>query len=378
MTASRSLRQPWLVAALLTAACGRKEPPPPPPQEVLVTPVIRRDVPVMSEWIGTLEGSVNADIRPKVEGYLRRQLYKEGQVVDPQDPLFEIDPRQFRAALDQAQGTLGRAEAQLAKAAKDVERFSPLAEQKAISQQELDNATAAERDAKAAVAAATAAVEQAAVNLGWTKVTSPIHGIAGLSVAQVGDLVGPQTVMTTVSTVDPIRVTFGISEREYLRRAAIINRPNYATTERGPALELVLEDGTLYPHRGKAARADRQVDVKTGTLTIWGFFPNPEHILRPGQFAKVMAALDVREGALLVPQRAVTELQGGFRVAVVGPDGQAEFRTVEPGARIGELWVIEKGLTGSESVIVAGLQYVRAGAKVNAKPAPAPSPSPAG
>ena len=356
---------------MLLAACARKEAAPPPPPEVLVTTVVQKDVPVISEWIGTLEGSVNADIRPKVEGYLLRQFYKEGQVVARNAPLFEIDPRQFRAALEQAQGSLGRAEAQLAKAARDVERFTPLAADRAISQQELDNATSAERDARAAVAAAQAAVEQAALNLGWTKVTSPIEGIVGLALFQVGALVGPQSVLTTVSTVDPIRVTFGISEREYLTRAESINRPNYATTEQGPALELVLEDGSVYAHAGKAARADRQVDVKTGTLTIWGFFPNPRHILRPGQFAKVKAALAIREGALLVPQRAVSELQGGFRVAVVGADGKAEFRTVELGTRVGELWVVEKGLKLGENVIVAGLQYVRPGMAVTAKPAPA-------
>jgi membrane fusion protein, multidrug efflux system len=362
--------RPFVALSVVLAACARKEAPPPPAPEVLVTPVVQKDVPVISEWIGTLEGSVNADIRPKVEGYLLRQFYKEGQVVARNDPLFEIDPRQFTAALEQAQGTLGRAEAQLAKAAKDVERFTPLAADRAISQQELDDATSAERDARAAVAAAQAAVEQAALNLGWTKVTSPIEGIVGLAVFQVGALVGPQSVLTTVSTVDPIRVTFGISEREYLTRAASINRPNYATTEQGPALELVLEDGSVYPHAGKAARADRQVDVKTGTLTIWGFFPNPGHILRPGQFAKVKAALVVREGALLVPQRAVSELQGGFRVAVVGADGKAEFRTVELGARVGDLWVVEKGLKLGENVIVAGLQYVRPGMAVTAKPVP--------
>src|SRR5262245_30768443 len=208
-----------LPAVLLPSACARKQAPPPPPVEVTVVPVVQMDVPVMGEWIGTLDGSVNADIRPKVEGYLLRQFYKEGQFVRAHDPLFEIDPRQFRAALEQASGTRTRAEAQLSKAAKDVERFTPLAAERAISQQELDNALSAERDAKGALAAAGAAVDQAALNLGWTKLTSPIDGIVGIAKAQVGDLVNTQTVMTTVSTVDPIRVTFGISEREYLERA---------------------------------------------------------------------------------------------------------------------------------------------------------------
>jgi len=357
------------LALLPAAACARREPPPVRPIEVQVAPVVQRDVPVVGEWIGTLDGSVNADIRPKVEGYLLRQYYKEGQFVRRGAPLFEIDPRQFRAALEQAQGTLARAEALFTKATKDVERFTPLVAQKAISQQELDNALAAERDARGAVAAAEAAVRQAALNLDWTRMTSPIEGIVGLAKAQVGDLVNTQTVMTTVSTVDPIRVTFGISEREYMNRAARINRDNYATTERGPALELLLEDGTVFAQQGKAVLVDREVDVKTGTLTIRGFFPNPHNILRPGQYARVRAELDVKPGALLVPQSAVSELQGGMRVAVVGADGKAEIRAVEPGPRVGDLWVIEKGVKAGESVIVTGLQYIRAGTPVTARPA---------
>jgi membrane fusion protein (multidrug efflux system) len=367
-----------LVAVLLAPACSRKQAPPPPPVEVQVAPVVQRDVPVVGEWIGTLDGSVNADIRPKVEGYLLRQFYKEGQFVRRNAPLFEIDPRQFRAALEQAQGTLARAEAQLAKATKDVERFTPLAADKAISQQELDNALAAERDARGGLAAAGAAVRQAALNLEWTRMTSPIEGIVGIAKAQVGDLVNTQTVMTTVSTVDPIRVTFGVSEREYMNRAASINRENYATTERGPSLELLLEDGTVFAQKGKAVLVDREVDVKTGTLTVRGFFPNPHNILRPGQFARVRAELDVKPGALLIPQRAVSELQGGMRVAVVGPDGRAEIRAVEPGARVGDLWVIEKGLKAGENVIVTGLQFIRAGTLVTARPAPSPAAARAG
>jgi len=372
------MRRTKLAAALLLAgACARKEASPPPPVEVQVVPVVQMDVPVVGEWIGTLDGSVNADIRPKVEGYLLRQLYKEGQFVRRNDPLFEIDPRQFRAALEQARGSLARAEAQLSKADRDVERFTPLAAQRAISQQELDNALAAERDGRGGLAAARAAVDQAALNLGWTRVTSPIDGIVGIARTQVGDLVSTQTVMATVSTVDPIRVTFGISEREYLPRAALINRANYSTTERGPALELILDDGSVFPQKGKAVLVDRDVNVKTGTLTIKGFFANPHNILRPGQYAHVRAELDVRRGALVVPQRAVTELQGGTRVAVAGADGKAEFRTVETGPRVGEQWIIEKGLKAGENVIVSGLQYLRPGTPVTAKAAPAAAPSPA-
>lgn len=336
-----------------------------------MTAVVQRDVPVVSEWIGTLDGSVNADIRPRVEGYLLRQLYKEGQFVRSGDRLFEIDPRQFRAAIEQAQGALGQAEAQLAKASRDVERFTPLVAQRAISQQELDNAVSAERNAKAAMASASAAVEQAALSLGWTNLTSPIHGIVGIAKAQVGDLVNGQTVMTTVSTVDPIRVTYGISEREYMRFAAGINRANYATTQQGPVLDLVLDDGSVFPHQGRATLWDREVDPKTGTMTIRGFFPNPGNILRPGQYAKVRASLEVKAGALLVPQRAVMEQQGGYRLGLVGPDGKAEIRSVEPGERVGDLWIIDKGLKPGDSVIVTGLQYVRPGMPVKVAGAPA-------
>ena len=357
-----------LSMAILGAACAQKQPPPPPPPEVSLAAVVQKDVPVVTEWIGTLDGSVSADIRPQVEGYLLRQIYKEGQFVNAGTPLFEIDPRHFRAALEQAQGALGQTEALLAKASKDVERFTPLAAQRAISQQELDNAFSAERNAKAAVAAARATVDQAALNLGWTKVSSPIAGVAGIAKAQVGDLVSAQTVMTTVSTVDPIRVTFGISERQYMRMAPGLNRVNYATTEQGLALELVLDDGTVFAHPGGAILADREVDPRTGTMTIKGFFKNPGNILRPGQFAKVRAALEVKTGALLVPQAAVMELQGGYRVGVVGADSKAEIRAVEVGERTGDLWVIDKGLKPGESVIVAGLQYVRPGMPVKIKP----------
>ena len=364
-----------LAALLLAPACARKQAPAPPPVEVQVVPVVQMDVPIVGEWIGTLDGSVNADIRPKVEGYVQRQFYKEGQFARRNDPLFEIDPRQFRAALEQAQGSLARAEAQLSKASKDVERFTPLAAQRAISQQELDNALAAERDARGGLAAARATVDQAALNLAWTRVTCPIDGIVGIARTQVGDLVNTQSVMATVSTVDPIRVTIGISEREYMDKAALINRANYSTTERGPSLELILEDGSVFPEKGKAVLVDRDVNVKTGTLTVKGFFPNPHNILRPGQYAHIRATLDSRPGALVIPQRAVTELQGGTRVAVAGADGKADIRAVEMGPRVGGLWVVEKGLKVGDNVIVSGLQYLRPGTPVTAKPAPAVSPT---
>jgi membrane fusion protein (multidrug efflux system) len=357
-----------LSPCVIASGCRGKTKAPPPPLEVAVVPVVQKDVPVVAEWIGTLDGSVNADIRPKVEGYLLRQLYKEGQFVHAGDRLFQIDPRQFRAALEQAQGSVGQAEALLTKADKDVERFTPLAADKAISQQELDNALAAQRNAQAAVATAKAASDQAALNLGWTNITSPIEGIVGIAKSQVGDLVNTATIMTTVSTVDPIRVTFGISEREYLRFAERINRPNYATTIQGPFLQLILDNGSVYAQQGRAVMADREVDPRTGTMTVKGVFPNPHNILRPGQYARLRATLETRPGALLVPQRAVMELQGGYRVAVVGEGAKAEIRPVETGEKVGEDWVIEKGLRAGEAVIVTGLQYVKADTPVAAKP----------
>lgn len=365
------IRRTVVLLALLTAAAGCRHgnAPAPAPTEVSVTAVVQRDVPIVTEWIGTLDGSVNAAIHPKIEGYLLKQFYKEGQFVHAGDPLFEIDPRQFRAALEQAEGAVGQAEAQLAKTEKDVERFTPLAKDQAISQQELDNALAADRAAKAALDSSHAAKTQAALGLAWTKVTSPIDGIVGIAKSQVGDLVNTSTEMTTVSTVDPIRVSIGISEKEYLRFATRINRPNYATTLQGPFLDLVLDDGSIFPQKGRAMFADREVDPRTGTMTVRGLFPNPGNILRPGQYARVRAALDTKAGALLVPQRSVQELQGSYHVAVVGDDGKVDVRAVEPGERVGPLWVIDKGLKPGEKVVVAGLQYVRAGMTVKAKPA---------
>jgi len=362
-------------AAPLMAACARQPAPSPRPLKVEVVPVLMKDVPVVSEWIGTLDGSVNAEIRPKVEGYVLRQLYREGQLVRRNDPLFEIDSRQFAAALEQARGTLAQAEAQLAKASKDVERFTPLAEQRAVSRQELDNALASERDARGGLAAARAAEEQAELNLQWTKVRSPIDGIVGIAVKQVGDLVNTQTAMTTVSTVDPIRVSFSISELEYMARAEYIRR-GYATNQRGPAftLELILGDGTVYPEKSQTAVVDREVNTKTGTLTAKALFPNPHDTLRPGQYARVRAAFTVLGGALVVPERAVTELQGSARVAVAGSDGKADIRSVELGPHAGDLWVVTSGLRAGENVIVSGLQHVRSGMPIAVtRPAPAPA-----
>ncbi|HEX4823020.1 MAG TPA: efflux RND transporter periplasmic adaptor subunit [Candidatus Polarisedimenticolaceae bacterium] len=366
------LKKATVIATLVVcAACAKKtDAPPAAPPEVLVAPVVQQDVPVVKEWIGTLQGSVDAQIRPKVQGYLMRRAYNEGSFVRQGAVLFEIDARQFQAAYDQAAGTVGRAQAALAKTKVDVDRYTPLAAQKAVSQQELDNALAARDEATAALAAANANQEQAKLNLQWSKVTSPIDGVAGIAKAQVGDLVDGSTVLTSVSTVDPIRVNFSISEQEYMAAAERLNQAGNAGMQKLP-LELILADGSVYPQKGTASALNREVDVKTGTISVLGDFPNPDHTLRPGQYAKVRAVVDTKKGALLVPQRAVSELQGSFMVGVVKPDGTAEVRPVTVGPRQGDLWVIEKGLEPGDQVVVEGLQFVRTGSKVTAKPAPA-------
>jgi RND family efflux transporter MFP subunit len=364
------------LAGLVCLSCAKKQAPPPPPPAVEVATVIQKDVPITKEWIGSLDGYVNADIRPQVMGYVLRQVYKEGSFVRRGEVLFEIDPRQFQAALDQAKGVLAQNEAALAKAKLDVARFTPLVAQRAVSQQELDNAVAAERQAQANRDSARAAVEQAQLNLDWTKVRSPIDGIAGIAKSQVGDLVNGQTTMTTVSVVDPIKVFFNPSEQEYmawaLKRGPVDAVRSTPPQDKG-MLSLVLSDGTEYPQRGDPVLANRNVDVKTGTIQVEGVFPNPKHLLRPGQYAKVHAATDVKKGAILVPQRAVSELQGLFQVAVVGQGDKVEIRPVQTGDRIGSLWIIEKGLKPGELIVVEGIQKVKPGMVVIPKPAADPA-----
>jgi membrane fusion protein, multidrug efflux system len=360
--------------AFLLLACGGKPPVQAPVSpDVLVTPVVQQDVPITKDWIGTLDGSVNAEIRPKVEGYVLSRAYREGAVVRKGDVLFEIDARQFQSALDQANGVLARAQASLTKEERDVVRFTPLAAQKAISQKELDDAISARDFARASVVAAQAQVDAAKLNLAWTHVTAPVAGIAGIATTQVGDLVNPQTLMATVSVVDPILAVFNISETEYLHFAQAINTASAGQGDpKDFELDLLLSDGSTFGEKGRVRNADRQVDVKTGTLMIKGEFPNPGNRLRPGQYARIRAVVDSRKGALLVPQRAVSELQGNFLVGVIKSDGTADLRPVVTGPRFGNLWVIDKGLEAGEQVVVEGLQFIRPGVKVNSKPAPAP------
>jgi len=328
------------------------------------------DVPLYTEWIGTLDGYVNAQIRAQVTGYLMAQDYKEGAQVKKGDLLFHIDPRPFQAALDQAKGQLAQAEAQFDKTELDVERYTPLAKEKAISQEELVDAEHASLVAKAAVASAKAAVETAELNLEFTKITSPIDGIAGMARAQIGDLVGPASgELTAVSTVDPIKVYFTFTEAsymDYMNRYA--DDTKRAEHERDLELELILANGTVYPHKGKFYFADRQVDVRTGALRVAGLIPNPGRVLRPGQFARVRARTQIRTGALAVPQRAVMELQGNYQVAVVDAANKVSIRSVKVGDRIGNMWIVEEGLKPGEQVIVEGTQKARAGTVVVPKP----------
>jgi RND family efflux transporter MFP subunit len=353
------------------AGCKGKEAekaPPPPPAAVVVTPVVQRDVPVTQEWIGTTAGNINAEIRPRADGYLLRRVYTEGSFVHQGDVMFEIDPRQVAAQLQQAQGDLAQAQALYSKAEQDVNRFRPLAAQKAVSQQELDNALSAAAAAKAVVDAHEASVHQARLNLGWARVTAPISGIAGASQAQVGDLVSPTSILAVVSQCDPIRVSYQVSEQEYMKAE---QKRRQAPAGAADDLDLILTDGSVFPHKGHVLFADRNVDVKTGTIATVAVFANPGNLLRPGQFAKIRGITDVKKAALLVPQRAVNELQGGFQVAVVGSDNKAELRPVVPGVQLGSLWQIDSGLKPGERVVVEGFSRVKAGATVKPEEAPA-------
>ncbi len=400
------------VAGLVVAVRSKTQTAPAAPPEVQVVQVEQKDVPIYSEWIGTLEGMVNAEIKAQVTGYLVKQDYSEGSFVRKGQLLFEIDARPLQAALDQANGDLARAEGQLAqanaqllqanaqlaqaeanqgKAQLDVNRYEPLAKEKAVTEQDLDNAVQANLAAKALVTAANAGiqtakaaiqaanaqvktvkaqVQTAQLNLGFTKITSLIDGVAGIAKAQVGDLVGPSgQPLTTVSTLDPIKVYFTASEQEWLdwnRRF-----PTQAIREAQRKLlplELILANGDTYPHPGFITLSDREVNQTTGSIRIAGTFPNPENVLRPGGYGRIRAATNVRQGALVIPQRAVTELQGSYQVAVVGPDNKVSIRTVKAGDQTGSMWIIEEGLKPGERVVVEGVQKVRPGALVNPKP----------
>ena len=362
------------------------------PPVVEVADVVVRDVPIVKEWIGTLDGRVNAGIRAQVSGYVMAQAYKEGSFVHKGQLLFQIDPRPFEAALNQARGNQAQAEsnvqlaranlaqneARLGKADLDVKRYAPLVKTRAISQEEMDNALQSQLEARAAVQSTRAAIESAQaavaavkaavydteVQLEFTKIKAPIDGIAGIAKVQVGDLASPTSgELTMVSAVDPIKAYFTVSEQEYIAQHG---------GQAGPSaeLEIILADGSLYPHKGRLFLEDRQVDVGTGAMRMAALFPNPGNFLRPGQYARVRSVVSTQKAATLVPERAVGELQGGYQVAVVNRDNTVSIRNVRVGPRIGGLWVIEEGVAPGERVVVEGLQKVRNGSSVTPQPYP--------
>jgi RND family efflux transporter MFP subunit len=339
-----------------------------PSPEVEVASVVQKDVPIYSEWIATLDGYVNAQIQPQVAGYVIRQNYKEGSFVHKGQSLFQIDSRPFQALLDQADAQVAQAEAQLGKTQMDVDRDTPLAKERAIAQSQLDNDVQANRAARAAVKAARAQVEQAKLNLEFTDVKSLVDGISGIAQVQIGNLVNPTTILTSVSQIDPIKAYFSISEQEYIHFAERINaQTQKEIPANGPPFDLILADGSVYPHKGTGLLTNRQVDVTTGSIQIVCSFPNPQSFLRPGQFGRLRAAPDVRRGALLVPQKAVSELQGNYQLAVVGADSRVSIRPVKVGDRVGPMWIIESGVKAGELVVVEGLLRVQNGATVKIK-----------
>ena len=354
---------------MFLAGCGNKtEAAPPPPPEVQVISVQQKDVPIYGEWVAILDGYVNADIRPQVSGYLMKQTYREGTMVKKGDVLFEIDPRPFEAAVQQAQGNQAQAEAQLSKTTLDVERDTPLAKLSAIPQAQLDNDIQNKAAAVAMVEANKAKVQEAKLNVEFTKVRSLVDGVAGIAKGQIGDLVGPTVTLTTVSQISPIKVYFSVSEQEYLPFASRISEFASGKLAGGrKILELILADGSVYPVKGAIIIADRQVDLKTGTIRFAAAFENPRLVLRPGQFARVRFPTSIAKDALLVPQRSVMETQGSYQVAVVTPENKASIRPVKVGDRSGDLWIIKEGLQPTDRVIVEGVQKVREGSPVKPK-----------
>ena len=375
----QSSRRSLLVCCALApflSGCTKPLAPTFGPQQVLVTEVIRQDVPVVREWIASLDGSVNADIRARVSGYLISQNYKEGTLVQQGELLFQIDPSTYQAAVEQAKSSLAQAEANQLQADQSAKRETQLFEQRVESAQARDNAVQANIAAQAEVKAQQAALRQAELNLQFTKIVAPVSGIAGIANPGIGDLVGPSDAqpLTTMSTVNPIKAYLKISEQDYLKFARRVEQDRAAGVMAPPA-EIILADGLLYPHQGKFSAVDRAVDQQTGTIRLAALFPNPDNVLRPGGFVRLRATVRQIPGALLIPQRAVNELQTSYEVALVGEEDKVEIRSVKVGDRVGQLWVIEEGVKLGDRVIVEGSQKVRDGQQV--KPMPwTPSASP--
>lgn len=387
-------------SALLSTACNKKQQTvEAAPPDVEVTTVVQKDVPITKEWVATMDGFVNAQIRAQVSGYVQKQVYTNGSAVAKGAPLFLIDPQPFQAAVDQAQGNLEQAKGKLAQAEADLQKgqallgktendvklYTPLAKEKAVSQQELDDAVqsnlaakaqveadrATIQAAKASIVAASAAVETAKLNLGFTKITSPVDGIAAIATAQVGDLVGPQSgALTTVSTMNPILVNFNPSEQEYLAVVNQIGGSPGSIDDAGKKLvfNLQLANGTAYPQTGRLYAVNREITVTTGTILVQVTFPNPRNVLRPGGFGKISTVSRIQQGALLVPPRSVSDVQGTYLMAVVGNDDKITIRPVTPGSRVGSMLIIDKGLKPGDRIVVEGIQKVKEGVRVNPKP----------
>jgi membrane fusion protein (multidrug efflux system) len=353
--------------AIATAGCGKKEASPPPPTDVKVATVLQKDVPVYVEAIGQTRGSTEIEVRARVEGFIQTIDFKEGNPVRKGQLLYTIDPQPFEAALAQAKGALAEAQADLARATQDVVRYEPLVAKNAISRQEYETAVVVQRAAEAAVDAAKAQAQRAEIDLSYTRVTAPEDGLVGKTEVYPGTLVGrgQSTLLTHISQIGTIHVRFTIPERDYLYYARTRQeRTGDRTPGQEAPFELVLADGSLHPEKGRLVFVDRNVDPATGTIMLEAAFRNPGGIVRPGQYARVRVAVDLKQGAILVPQRAVSELQGIYNVAVVGGDDTVEIRMVQPGQRIGNLWVIGSGLKAGDRIVVEGLQKVRHGVKV--------------
>ena len=367
-----------IATPVVLSACGpgQAAPAAPPPPTVSVLELAPQTVPLESEWVATLDGYVNAQVRPQVTGYLVRTAYREGALVHKGDVLFEIDPRPFQIALDQTEGGLAEARAQLGRTERDLKRDTPLAEQRAIAQRQLDDDVQANLAAQAAVKSAEAAVGAARLNMEFTKVRSLIDGVAAIATAQIGDLVGPTTLLTTVSQVDPIRAYFSLSEQEYLDVAKQINArtPQKTLWASGTPLTLTLANNQTYPHPGTFFAADRQIEAKTGTIRISASFPNPDRLLRPGQYGRVHADTHIVRDALLIPQRAVTSLQGTSQLRVVAPDNTIQVRAVTLGARVGSSWLAQGGVAAGDRVVMDSASLPQ-GTRVNVKPYVADDPS---
>jgi membrane fusion protein (multidrug efflux system) len=368
------------LAALASSGCKKEAAVAAAPPEVYVADVVRRDVPVHMELVGQTRGSQDIEIRARVEGYLERVAFTEGTFVKRGDLLYQIDPKPLQASLANAKASLATAQARLDKTNNDVARLTPLAQKQAVSQQELDNAIAFQQAARAQLDAQKAAVDGVNLDLGYTNVTSPVDGLVGTTLVRAGSLVGrgESTLLTTVSQIDPMLFRAGISEAEALRMQARAREEGRASARDGVTVELLLADGTVHPHPGRVDAIERAVDAATGTLSVQFAFPNPDKTLRPGLYGRARFVSENKTAALLVPQRAVAELQNLYSVAVVGADNKVSFRNVKVGPRVDSLWVIEEGLTGGEKVVVEGLQKVREGSVVSPKAASAAAEKPAG